>query len=217
MIGSRQSGKTTLALDIADGMSAIYLDLLRQSGETLAGRIAYVNLTPITALEFGSGAAARDRLWLRGGLRLPSRKACAMRSAIFSRSAASSSTLARTGFPSPRMSRWSVFGPCAICSGACALAPEAGSGATSRALKFGDLFPICIEVLWDQGRALAAVGCALVFSGSVFFGSLFSASCFDPRWVDESVSRVTRHLSKTMGWMVKTFPALTSGLLLVQE
>jgi predicted AAA+ superfamily ATPase len=43
------------------------IDLLRQSGETLAGRIAFVNLTPITALEIDPGPAARDRLWLRGG------------------------------------------------------------------------------------------------------------------------------------------------------
>jgi predicted AAA+ superfamily ATPase len=133
IIGPRQVGKTTLALDIADGTQAVYLDLespadlaklqepelffagyggqlvildeihrapnifqpmrgvidrarragrrtglflilgsasidlLRQSGETLAGRIAYVNLTPITALEIDTGAAVRDRLWLRGG------------------------------------------------------------------------------------------------------------------------------------------------------
>lgn len=133
IIGPRQVGKTTLALDIADGTQAVYLDLespadlaklrepelffagqagrlvildeihrapnifqpmrgvidrarragrrtglflilgsasidlLRQSGETLAGRIAYVNLTPITAFEIDAGAALRDRLWLRGG------------------------------------------------------------------------------------------------------------------------------------------------------
>ena len=41
------------------------LDLLRQSGETLAGRISYVELDPVDALEVES--ASLDRLWLRGG------------------------------------------------------------------------------------------------------------------------------------------------------
>lgn len=41
------------------------LDLLRQSGETLAGRIAYLELTPFDILETRSLPA--DRLWLRGG------------------------------------------------------------------------------------------------------------------------------------------------------
>jgi len=133
IIGPRQVGKTTLALEIAEGTASVYLDLespadlaklrepelffagqagqlvildeihrapnifqplrgvidrgrragrrtglflilgsasidlLRQSGETLAGRIAYVNLTPVTALEIDPGVSARDRLWLRGG------------------------------------------------------------------------------------------------------------------------------------------------------
>ena len=43
------------------------IDLLRQSSESLAGRIAFVNLTPITALEAGHDSSTRDRLWLRGG------------------------------------------------------------------------------------------------------------------------------------------------------
>ena len=43
------------------------IDLLRQSGETLAGRIAYVDLTPITGLEIGAGRDAEDKLWVRGG------------------------------------------------------------------------------------------------------------------------------------------------------
>jgi uncharacterized protein len=43
------------------------IDLLRQSGESLAGRIAYIDLTPLTALEVEDGQAARERLWLRGG------------------------------------------------------------------------------------------------------------------------------------------------------
>lgn len=131
LLGSRQVGKTTLALEIADEEDAIYLDLespadrarltdpdlyltdyedrlvildevhrlpglfqslrglidrgrrrgkragrflllgsasmdlLRQSGETLAGRIAYLDLGPFDALEVGE--TALDALWVRGG------------------------------------------------------------------------------------------------------------------------------------------------------
>ena len=41
------------------------LDLLQQSGETLAGRIAYLELGPLNARETGEGTT--DALWLRGG------------------------------------------------------------------------------------------------------------------------------------------------------
>lgn len=41
------------------------IDLLRQSGETLAGRIAYAELAPLDPLEVP--VADLDRLWLRGG------------------------------------------------------------------------------------------------------------------------------------------------------
>lgn len=41
------------------------IDLLRQSGETLAGRIEYVPLGPLNALEVSSDEL--DRLWVRGG------------------------------------------------------------------------------------------------------------------------------------------------------
>lgn len=41
------------------------LDLLKQSGETLAGRIAYLELNPLDVLE--TGVQAMDRLWVRGG------------------------------------------------------------------------------------------------------------------------------------------------------
>ena len=41
------------------------LDLLTQSGETLAGRIAYLELTPLTLSE--TGASTQNCLWLRGG------------------------------------------------------------------------------------------------------------------------------------------------------
>jgi len=39
------------------------IDLLKQSGESLAGRIAYIDMTPLTALEVDD----QDTLWLRGG------------------------------------------------------------------------------------------------------------------------------------------------------
>ena len=133
IVGPRQSGKTTLALDVGDQRDAIYLDLedrddrnrlaepvlyldgvedrlvildeihrapelfqtlrgvidrgrrqakgvgrflilgsasidlLRQSGESLAGRISYLDLTPLSPIEVEDGRAARERLWLRGG------------------------------------------------------------------------------------------------------------------------------------------------------
>ena len=52
------------------------IDLLRQSGESLAGRIAYVELEPFSVLEVGhdgerdgdgDGGGAHERLWIRGG------------------------------------------------------------------------------------------------------------------------------------------------------
>lgn len=41
------------------------IDLLAQSGETLAGRISFVELSPFDLTEVGSGHL--DRLWVRGG------------------------------------------------------------------------------------------------------------------------------------------------------
>jgi predicted AAA+ superfamily ATPase len=41
------------------------IDLLRQSGESLAGRIAYLELGPFDALEVAGGAT--ETLWVRGG------------------------------------------------------------------------------------------------------------------------------------------------------
>ena len=41
------------------------LDVLQQSGETLAGRIAYLELGPLNVME--TGQSAMDELWLRGG------------------------------------------------------------------------------------------------------------------------------------------------------
>jgi len=44
------------------------IDLMHQSAETLAGRIAYLELTPFTAAEVGgTSPSAPDALWLRGG------------------------------------------------------------------------------------------------------------------------------------------------------
>lgn len=133
LLGPRQAGKTTLALEIAGGRSNVYLDLesesdrakfadaghylgrhedrlvildeiqrapglfqtlrglidagrrrgrrtgrflilgsasldlLQQSAESLAGRIANVELAPFDALEVRGGRRERERLWLRGG------------------------------------------------------------------------------------------------------------------------------------------------------
>ncbi len=43
------------------------IDLLRQSGESLAGRIEYVDMGPLDVLEIEPGNEAQNRLWLRGG------------------------------------------------------------------------------------------------------------------------------------------------------
>lgn len=43
------------------------IELLRQSGESLAGRIEYVDMGPLSVLEVESSGDARERLWLRGG------------------------------------------------------------------------------------------------------------------------------------------------------
>ncbi len=59
--GRREGGATGRLLLL--GSAAV--DLLAQSGETLAGRIAYIELAPFDLLEVG--AEQRDRLWLRGG------------------------------------------------------------------------------------------------------------------------------------------------------
>jgi len=43
------------------------MDLLRQSGESLAGRIEYVDMQPLDVTEVGSGVGALNRLWIQGG------------------------------------------------------------------------------------------------------------------------------------------------------
>lgn len=43
------------------------IELLRQSGESLAGRIAYVDMTPLHSIEIEPDGESLNRLWLRGG------------------------------------------------------------------------------------------------------------------------------------------------------
>lgn len=43
------------------------IDLMRQASESLAGRVAYIDLAPIDALEFPAQVGDTDRLWTRGG------------------------------------------------------------------------------------------------------------------------------------------------------
>ncbi len=61
---SRRRGRRT-GLFLILGSASI--EMLRQSGESLAGRIAYIDMTPITAMEVERGRTIQDRLWLRGG------------------------------------------------------------------------------------------------------------------------------------------------------
>ena len=43
------------------------IDLLRQSGESLAGRISYFELTPLQLREVAIAGHSKEQLWLRGG------------------------------------------------------------------------------------------------------------------------------------------------------
>ncbi|MBU2605191.1 MAG: ATP-binding protein [Alphaproteobacteria bacterium] len=61
--GRREGRRTGRFLIL--GSAAI--DLLRQSGETLAGRIAYINMGPLDVLEIPDEAPALNALWVRGG------------------------------------------------------------------------------------------------------------------------------------------------------
>ena len=61
----RRRGKRTGRFLVL-GSAAI--DLLRQSGESLAGRIEYVRLNGLDVIEAASDADALTRLWVRGGL-----------------------------------------------------------------------------------------------------------------------------------------------------
>jgi predicted AAA+ superfamily ATPase len=44
------------------------LDVLLKAGESLAGRVAYLELAPLTVLEGQTARVSADRLWLRGGI-----------------------------------------------------------------------------------------------------------------------------------------------------
>lgn len=57
----RRKGKRTGRFLVLGSAS---IDLLRQSGESLAGRVAYVDMGPLDILE---ASGAQDMLWLRGG------------------------------------------------------------------------------------------------------------------------------------------------------
>jgi predicted AAA+ superfamily ATPase len=58
----RRQGRTEAQFLLLGSAS---IDLLQQSGETLAGRISYQELTPFDAME--APANEMDRLWVRGG------------------------------------------------------------------------------------------------------------------------------------------------------
>ena len=60
----RRKGKRTGRFLILGSAS---IDLLRQSGESLAGRIEYVEMAPLDVTEVGGREGAFDQLWIRGG------------------------------------------------------------------------------------------------------------------------------------------------------
>ena len=61
----RRKGKRTGRFLILGSAS---IDLLRQSGESLAGRIEYVDMHPLGITEVGTADNAMNQLWIRGGL-----------------------------------------------------------------------------------------------------------------------------------------------------
>ena len=60
----RRKGKRTGRFLILGSAS---IDLLRQSGESLAGRIEYVDMHPLDITEVGTADNAMNQLWIRGG------------------------------------------------------------------------------------------------------------------------------------------------------
>ena len=60
----RRRGKGTGRFLILGSAS---IDLLRQSGESLAGRIAYIDMHPFDITEVGTARNTLNRLWIRGG------------------------------------------------------------------------------------------------------------------------------------------------------
>lgn len=61
--GRRQGNRTGRFLILGSAS----IELLRQSGETLAGRIAYVDMGPLGILEVADDRQALNNLWVRGG------------------------------------------------------------------------------------------------------------------------------------------------------
>ena len=61
---NRQAGRKAAQFLILGSAS---MDLLRQSSESLAGRISYVEMTGINVLEIGDSRKDIQNLWLRGG------------------------------------------------------------------------------------------------------------------------------------------------------
>lgn len=61
---ARQAGRRT-GLYLLLGSAS--LDLLQQSGESLAGRVTYLELTPFTVSEIGQSGVDENELWTRGG------------------------------------------------------------------------------------------------------------------------------------------------------
>lgn len=60
----RRKGKRTGRFLILGSAS---IDLLRQSGESLAGRIGYVDMQPFDVTEIGAEEGALNKLWIQGG------------------------------------------------------------------------------------------------------------------------------------------------------
>ncbi len=60
----RRKGKRTGRFLVLGSAS---IDLLKQSGETLAGRIEYVDMHPLNVTEVGTMNNAVNQLWVRGG------------------------------------------------------------------------------------------------------------------------------------------------------
>lgn len=48
-------------------LGSMAIELMRQASESLVGRVAYVNLGQVDALEYPAQVGNTDRLWLRGG------------------------------------------------------------------------------------------------------------------------------------------------------
>ncbi|OGO96418.1 MAG: ATPase [Coxiella sp. RIFCSPHIGHO2_12_FULL_44_14] len=61
--GRRQNKRTGRFLILGSAS----LDMLKQSGESLAGRIEYIDLNPLSIVEIEQNESAMNRLWLRGG------------------------------------------------------------------------------------------------------------------------------------------------------